>query len=114
MSDATVTVSATAVASPPPLLDQVRQQALARSHNAGTAHAFVTWIRQFILFHDKRHPRELALVEIGQFLDHVVRTTTTSLLSANGARTALEFLYDEVLRLDLGELPWPRQPRATP
>jgi hypothetical protein len=65
LSDAQVTITTTAASSSPPLLDQVRQLALARGDKEATAHAFVAWIRQFILFHHKRHPRELALPEIG-------------------------------------------------
>jgi hypothetical protein len=89
MSDAQATMAATAP-SPPHLLDQVRQQALARGYDEPTTQSFVSWIRQFILYHHKRHLRELALAEIGQFPDHVVRTSTTALVSANAARTACE------------------------
>ena len=61
--------------SPPPrLLDRVRRGAFEFGHPDTTAGSFVEWSRQFILFHGKRHPRELAVTEVGQFLDHVARS----------------------------------------
>src|SRR5262249_24828031 len=97
--------------SPPRLLDQVQQQAWARGHPEAMAAAFVDWTRRYILFHGKRHPREMARAEVGRFLEHVAQTEPTALVAIEAARQVLEFLYGEVLCLDLGELPRPRPPR---
>jgi hypothetical protein len=60
--------------SPPPrLLDQLRQAARERGHPEPTVAAFANWNRRFLLFHGKRHPRDLGLLEIGQFPDSVAR-----------------------------------------
>jgi hypothetical protein len=59
---------------PPRLLDQLHQAALHIGHAAPAADSFVAWVRRFILYHGKRHPRELELAEIGRFLAHVVAT----------------------------------------
>ena len=72
---------------------------------------FVAWCRRYILFHGKRHPRELALPDIGRFLQHVVTTENDPLPALQSARAALEFLYTAVLHIRVGELPWPRPPR---
>ena len=96
---------------PPRLLDQLRRGALEFGHPATTAGSFVEWSRQFILFHGKRHPRELSVAEVGQFLDHVARSADQPLRAIEEARTALAFLFGEVLRIDLGELPRPQPPR---
>jgi hypothetical protein len=53
-------------------------------------------------YHHKRHPREMAGVEIGQFLDSLA-AKETPLSRMEDARTDLDFLYREVLRLDVGE-----------
>src|SRR5262245_8775432 len=99
------------VAPPPRLLDQLRQAALERGHSAATADAYVAWSRQFILVHGKRHPRELGLADVGRFLERVARREPEPLRAIEAARSALEFLYQDVLRRDLGEFPRPRPPR---
>jgi len=43
----------------PRLLDQVRQAIRTRHYSPRTEKAYVGWIRRYILFHGKRHPREL-------------------------------------------------------
>jgi integrase-like protein len=43
----------------PRLLDQVEIVCARRHFSLRTAHAYRYWIRQFVLFHDKRHPREM-------------------------------------------------------
>jgi integron integrase len=96
---------------PPRLLDQLRQTAARCGHGPATLQAFVAWSTRFILFNDKRHPRDLSVSEIGRFLDHVARTEKDPLPAVDAARTALDFLYRAVLHLDRGELPWPRPPR---
>jgi hypothetical protein len=96
---------------PPPLLDQLRQTARQRGHAEPSVAAFADWSRRFILFHGKRHPGELGLPEIGQFLASIAHTEKDPLRALAASRAALDFLYREVLHLDLGELPQPRPPR---
>ena len=95
----------------PPLLEQLRQVARHRGHPEPTVAAFADWCRKFILFHSKRHPRELGLTEVGRFLDSVAQTEKDPVRAIAASRDALDFLYREVLHLDLGELPWPRPRR---
>jgi hypothetical protein len=52
----------------PKLLDQVRQAIRIRHYSIRTEEAYVQWIKRFILFHDKRHPREMGGKEVEQFL----------------------------------------------
>src|SRR5207244_840129 len=92
-------------ASPPRLLDQLRVAARAAGHSQQTIDAFVAWNCRYILFHSKRHPRELSVPQIGQFLQHVVTTEKDPLPALDAARAALDFLYSSVLHLCLGELP---------
>jgi hypothetical protein len=55
----------------PKLLDQVRSAIRARHYSIRTEEAYVQWIRRFILFHNKRHPREMGAPEINAFLSHL-------------------------------------------
>jgi len=95
----------------PRLLDQVRQMATARFGRPEPAERHVQWSRRYILFHGKRHPRELGRAEAGRFLEHVVQSEKDPLGSLEAAREALAFLYDEVLQVSIGELPYPEPPK---
>lgn len=57
----------------PKLLDQVRQLLRARRYSLRTEEAYVAWIRRFILFHGKRHPRDLAEADVSAFLGEMQR-----------------------------------------
>jgi hypothetical protein len=96
---------------PPRLLDQLCQAARERGHPEPTIAAFADWTRRFILFHGKRHPRALGPPEISQFLQSIAQTDKDPVRALAAGRDALDFLYREVLHLDLGELPLPRPPR---
>jgi integron integrase len=96
----------------PPLLDQIRQAALAHFGRPEPGARYVQWSRRYILFHGVRHPRELGLLEIGRFLEHVAQSEKQNPLAAlEAAREALGFLYEEILKTPLGELPYPEPPK---
>jgi hypothetical protein len=82
---------------PPRLLDQLRLAARQRGYPEPTVAAFADYSRRFILFHGKRHPRELGLPEIGQFLESIAQSEKDPLL-AEGPRHVDEL----VQRLGLG------------
>lgn len=73
---------------PPRLLDQVRQSARLRHFSHKTEKSYIHYIRAFILFHNKRHPREMGVPEIRAYLSHlaiekhVAASTQTVALSA--------------------------------
>ncbi len=53
------------------LLDQLRDQVSLKHYSTRTADSYVYWARQFILFHNLRHPKEMGMPEINQFLTHL-------------------------------------------
>jgi hypothetical protein len=73
--------------------------------------AFADWSLRFILFHGKRHAREMGLTEVGQFLESVAQIEKDPVRALAASRDALDFLFREVLHLDPGELRLPRPPR---
>src|SRR5262249_32947145 len=76
MSDLQTPAPAASRAIPPPpprLLDQLRQTAERHGHPGPMIQRQVEWCRRYILFHAKRHPRELGPAHIGQFLEHLAR-----------------------------------------
>lgn len=62
------------------------------------------WIKRFILFHDKRHPAQMGAVEIEAFLTHLAVKNKVSASTQNQAKSALLFLYREVLEQKLAWL----------
>jgi integron integrase len=86
----------------PKLLDQVRQLMQLRHYSLRTEEAYVGWIRRYILFHGKRHPRELGENEIAGFLSNLAVHARVAASTQNQALNALLFLYKEVLRRDIG------------
>ena len=89
---------------PPRLLDRVADAAIARHLSANTRKAYVRWIRRFVLFHRKRHPRDLGVAEVNAFLTHLAVDGHVSASTQNQALSALLFLYGRVLEQPLGLL----------
>ncbi len=90
-------------ADPPRLLDRVRDIIRLKHYSIRTEQAYVDWIKRFILFHDKRHPRQLGATEVEAFLTHLAVDRNVSAATQNQAQSGLLFLYREVLGV---ELPW--------
>ncbi len=88
----------------PKLLDQVRDVIRRKHFSIRTEQAYVDWIRRFILFHNKRHPREMGETEITAFLTHLARHGRVAASTQNQALSALLFLYKQVLRQGVGYL----------
>ncbi len=94
----------------PKLLDQVSEAIRARHYSRRTEEAYVHWIRKYILFHGKRHPRELNATHVTAFLTSLAVKQRVSSSTQNQALSGLLFLYRFVLRVDLGDIAPP--PRA--
>ncbi len=86
---------------PPKLLDRVRTAIRRRHLSERTEASYVGWIRRFILFHDKRHPRDMGAPEVVAFLSHLAVEQRVSPTTQNKALAALLFLYRHVLDREL-------------
>ena len=75
------------------LRDQVRDLARLRHLSLRTEEAYWNWIKRFILFHHKRHPREMSAEEISEFLTHLAVVGRVAASTQNQALNALVFLY---------------------
>ncbi|HPT51622.1 MAG TPA: integron integrase [Accumulibacter sp.] len=95
--------SASESGSPPRLLDQVRGRIRLKHYSLRTEQAYLDWIRRFIRFHGRRHPREMGAAEVGAFLTHLAVEGKVAASTQNQAKSALLFLYRQVLDC---ELPW--------
>lgn len=88
----------------PKLLDQVRQAIRTRHYSLRTEEAYVQWIKRFILFHNKRHPREMGTEEVNRFLSDLAINQKVAASTQNQALHAILFLYKHVLKHDIGRL----------
>jgi hypothetical protein len=88
-----MSVPPTAVAQPPRLLDQISQVMRVRHYSPRTEACYCHWVKQFILFHGKRHARELGAAEVQQFLTDQAVRRRVSASTQNQAHNALVFLY---------------------
>lgn len=105
MADSVATsILADAVPGPPPrLLDSLRAEIRLRHYSVRTEAAYVDWARRYILFHGKRHPRDMGAHEVATFLSHLASERQVSASTQNQAKSALLFLYGQVLKTTL---PW--------
>jgi integron integrase len=87
----------------PTLLAQLREALRVRHYSIRTEQAYVDWVRRFIVFHGKRHPSALGAGEVQAFLTHLAVDRSVASPTQNQAKSALLFLYREVLGV---ELPW--------
>jgi integron integrase len=85
----------------PRLFDQVRAAIRVRHYSRRTEDTYVHWIRRFILFHAKRHPREMGEREVTAFLTYLAVDKNVAASTQNQALAAILFLYQKVLEMKL-------------
>lgn len=83
------------------LVDEVRNVARMKHLSLKTEKAYINWIKRFIFFHNKKHPREMGVNEIRAFLSHLATQRKVAASTQNQALSALLFLYRQVLKIDL-------------
>ena len=93
----------TTSAQPKKLLDQVRDKIRFKHYSLSTEKIYIAWIKQFILYHHKRHPVEMGSLEVEAFLTYLATQRHVSSSTQNQALSAILFLYREVLAVNL---PW--------
>lgn len=87
----------------PGLLEKTREILRVRHYSLRTEEAYLGWIRRYVQFHDRRHPREMGAAEAEAFLSDLAVNRNVSASTQNQALAALLFLYKDVLEVDL---PW--------
>ena len=88
---------------PAKLLDRARYRIRLKGYSIRTEQSYVSWIRRFILFHNKRHPQDMRKDEIEAFLTHLAVNRHVAPSTQNQAFNALLFLYRNVLEIEFPE-----------
>jgi integron integrase len=87
----------------PKLLEIVREKIRVKHYSIRTETQYLQWVKRYILYHNKRHPRDMGGKEVEAFLSHLATHGHVSSSTQNQALSALLFLYREVLEQNL---PW--------
>ena len=86
------------------LREQVGEVMRFKHYSFRTEESYWQWIRRYIFFHSKRHPREMGAAEVRMFLSHLASAEGVAGATQNQALNALVFLYRQVLHQPLGEI----------
>lgn len=86
------------------LRDLIREHMKARHYSYRTEETYWFWIKRYILFYGKRHPKDMGAAEIKKFLTHLALVQKVSARKQNQAFNALIYLYKNIIRREPGEL----------
>jgi integron integrase len=87
----------------PKLLDVMRNKIRLKHYSLKTEKSYIAWVKRYILFHNKRHPKDMGKVEIEKFLTDLAINRNVSPTTQNQAFNAILFLYRNVLEIDVSD-----------
>ena len=83
------------------LLDIVVDKIRVKHYSIKTEQSYTSWIKKYILFHNKKHPKDMGKYEIESYLTYLAVTRNVAPTTQNQAFNAILFLYNEVLDISL-------------
>lgn len=86
------------------LLAQLRDVIRRKHYSIRTEQAYLQWIKRFILYHGKKHPKEMGVPEVERFLTYLAVDLKVAASTQNQALNAIVFLYSKVLERELGRM----------
>ena len=97
-------------------LIQVAEAIRLKNYSYRTEKSYVRWVRRFILYHEKQHPKVMGRDEVEAFLKYLAVEGNVAASTQNQALSALLFLYNEVLRQPLKQVDvtWAKKPVRLP
>src|SRR5688572_4305702 len=81
----------------PRLVDSLRAKIRLKGYSRATEKNYCHWVRQYVLYHDKQHPKDLGAKDVENFLSALVSARHASASTQNQALSALLFLYKHVI-----------------
>jgi hypothetical protein len=87
------------------LLDQVTDDLRVKHYSYRPKQTYVDWVRRYILFHNKHHPREMGGTEVQVFITYLATERNLSASSQNQALSANLFFYKNILQQEFDHLP---------
>ncbi len=89
---------------PKRLLDQLREAIRVKAYSIRTERTYTQWVRRYILFHNKTHPKDLGETHVTAFLTDLAVNQNVTASTQNQALSALLFLYKYVIQRELDPL----------
>lgn len=86
----------------PKLMDRVRTELRSKHYSIKTEDTYTNWIKRYILFHEKRHPKDMGAEEIKAFINNLATNQHVSSSTQNQALQSILFLYKNILNKDVG------------
>mgnify|MGYP000238057345 CR=1 FL=1 len=99
------------------LMDQLRNKLRYKHYSLNTERTYCHWTKEYILFHNKQHPKDLSSDAIAHFLSYLAIKRNVSASTQNQALSAIVFLYREVLEMpldDIGDFQYAKKPKRLP
>lgn len=87
-----------------PFIEQLRGEMRLRGYSIRTERAYLFWIKQYIFYNNKRHPKDMGMEEVKAFLTWLAVHRHVAVNTQKVALNALVFLYHKVLKQELGEI----------
>ena len=87
-----------------PFLNYLRSEMRVRGYSLKTEKAYIHWIKRFIYFNNKQHPKDLGVHEVRLFLSSLANDQHVAINTQKCALNALAFLYNKVLDQPLGNI----------
>lgn len=87
-----------------PFIEELRADMRLRGYSLRTEKSYLGWIRQFIFFHHKRHPKNMGAIEVRDFLSWLANERHVAVNTQKSALNALVYLYQKALGIELGDL----------
>jgi integron integrase len=101
----------------PKLMEQVSHALRTKHYSYRTEQTYTDWIKRYILFHNKRHPKDMGAIEIRAFLAHLTADRKVATSTSNQALSAILFLYRNVHQIEITlppDLTNPARPKRLP
>ncbi len=87
-----------------PFLNMIRFEIRLRGYSMRTEKTYLYWIKQFIYFHNKQHPKDLGAIEVKNYLSWLANDRHVAINTQKVALNAIVFMYHKILKVELGEL----------
>ncbi len=99
-----------------PFLESISQHMRLRGYSLRTEKTYLLWIRRFIYFINKQHPKDVGSAEVAAYLTHLAVNGHVSSNTQKIALNSLSYLYDKFLNQPLGDLGFKlaNRPRSLP
>lgn len=78
-----------------PFLEAVRRSIRLRGYSLRTEKTYLHWIKRFILFHGKQHPRDMGAPEVQAFLSWLASDQHVAINTQKIALNSLAYLYNQ-------------------